>query len=171
MFCLLLSCRAARGRPKGGRREPQKGFAFARFPLSQSVFGTARSRQGRAGFARRSEPLTARTVLEHRAEGKAGRGSQGVSPWRGSGAAPRAPYRARFLRAAYRIASAPSGCLRQYEVWKVLEHPVVLQRSIDVRDPIRIHYGRDCNTLLGIQRKDAKAQGRKENLCVFAPLR
>src|SRR5271157_3022704 len=46
------NCRAARGRPTGGRTEPQKGFAFARFPLSQSVFGTARSGQGRAVFAR-----------------------------------------------------------------------------------------------------------------------
>jgi len=112
--------------------EPQAGFAFARFPLSQSIFGTARSGQGRAVYARRSEPLTARTVLEHQAEGKAGRGSQGVSPWRGSGAAPRAPYRARFLRAAYSIAfAAVSRRLRQDEVWEVLEHPLILQRSID----------------------------------------
>ena len=100
MVCLLQTCCAARSRPTGGRPRPQAGFAFARFPLSQSIFGTARSGQGRAVCARRSEPLTARTVLEHGAEGKAGRGSQGVSPWRGSGAAPRAPYRARFLRAA-----------------------------------------------------------------------
>ena len=35
MFCLLQTCRAARGRPTGGRREPRKGFAVARFPLSQ----------------------------------------------------------------------------------------------------------------------------------------
>jgi hypothetical protein len=37
MFCLLQTCRAARSRPTGGRTEPQKGFAFARFPyLSES---------------------------------------------------------------------------------------------------------------------------------------
>lgn len=47
-------------------------FAFARFSFSKFSFGTARSRQGRAVLARRSEPLTARTVLEHGAEGKAG---------------------------------------------------------------------------------------------------
>ena len=106
MFCLPQTCRAARGRPTGGRTRPQAGFAFARFPLSQSIFGTARSRQGRAVCARRSEPLTARTVLEHEAEGKAGRGFQGVSPWRGSGAAPRAPCRARFLRAVSKYPAA-----------------------------------------------------------------
>jgi len=68
------------------------------FPHLRRLFGTARSSQGRAGFARRSEPLTARTVPESGAGGKGGRGSQGVSPWRGSGAAPRAPYRAPFAR-------------------------------------------------------------------------
>ena len=40
------------------------------FPSDGKIFGTARSGQGRAGFARRSEPLTARTVLEHGREGK-----------------------------------------------------------------------------------------------------
>jgi hypothetical protein len=40
------------------------------FPSICGVFRTARSCQGRAGFARRSEPLTARTVLEHGPEGK-----------------------------------------------------------------------------------------------------
>src|ERR1051326_9297701 len=101
MFCLLQTCRAARGRPTGGRTRPQAGFAFARFPLSQSIFGTARSGQGRAGCARRrrifsgfekifrSAPLTARTVLEHRAEGKAGRGSRGYPPGGVRGRAPR----------------------------------------------------------------------------------
>src|SRR5262249_42106035 len=49
------------------------GFALAAFPLSKDwVFGTARSGQGRAGCARRSEPLTARTVLEDGEEGKGG---------------------------------------------------------------------------------------------------
>ena len=54
------------------------------FPSRWEVFGTARSGQGRAGYARRrrnfcgfekilrSEPLRARTVLEHRGEGKGG---------------------------------------------------------------------------------------------------
>src|SRR5882762_5935938 len=54
------------------------------FPSLSALFRTARSGQGRAGFARRSEPLTARTVLEDRDEGKggwvAGRVA-GVSPW------------------------------------------------------------------------------------------
>jgi hypothetical protein len=47
-------------------------FALAPFPFSLEIFGTARSRQGRAGFARRSAPLTARTVREHKREGKGG---------------------------------------------------------------------------------------------------
>ena len=68
------------------------------FPLLRKIFGTARSSQGRAVGARRSEPLTARTVPESWAGRERGRGSQGVSPWRGSGAAPRAPYRALFAR-------------------------------------------------------------------------
>src|SRR6516225_3600002 len=54
------------------------------FPSHRAFFGTARSGQGRAGCARRrrifcgvekivrSEPLRARTVLEHGAEGKGG---------------------------------------------------------------------------------------------------
>src|SRR5258706_6522236 len=56
------------------------------FPSLSGLFRTARSGQGRAGFARRSEPLTARTVLEDGAEGKGG-GVAGVSP-AGFGAAP-----------------------------------------------------------------------------------
>src|SRR4051812_28756859 len=134
MVCLLQSCCAARGRPTGGRTKPR--FAFARFPLSQSIFGTARSRQGRAFFARRrkifsgfekifrSAPLTARTVLEHGAEGKAGRGSRGCPPGGVRGSAPRTLPRA--LCAAYRIAFAPSGRLRQFEIREILKHPVVL---------------------------------------------
>src|SRR6202040_2192208 len=83
MFCLLESCRAAPV-PTNGRPESRKrALQFARFPLSEEIFGTARSGQGRAGFALRSEPLTARTVLEHGAEGKAGRGSQGGVPLAG----------------------------------------------------------------------------------------
>src|SRR5216684_9325308 len=49
------------------------------FPSLSAVFRTARSGQGRAGFARRSEPLTARTVLEDGIEGKGG-GSLGYPP-------------------------------------------------------------------------------------------
>jgi hypothetical protein len=37
------------------------------------IFGTVRSSQGRAGFAQRSAPLTARTVREHQGEGKGGK--------------------------------------------------------------------------------------------------
>jgi hypothetical protein len=48
-------------------------FRFAPFPFSwEMFFGTARSGQGRAVFARRSEPLTARTVLQNEVEGKGG---------------------------------------------------------------------------------------------------
>jgi len=42
------------------------------FPSLRCVFGTARSGPGRAGFARRSEPWTARTVLKDGDEGKGG---------------------------------------------------------------------------------------------------
>src|SRR5216684_5917271 len=56
------------------------------FPSLSALFRTARSGQGRAGFARRSEPLTARTVLKDGDEGKGG-GVAGVSP-AGFGAEP-----------------------------------------------------------------------------------
>ena len=73
--------------------EGGSGFAFASAPFPSCEgrgFGTARSRQGRAVCARRSEPLTARTVPEGCAGGKGGRGSQGVSPLAGvRGSAPR----------------------------------------------------------------------------------
>jgi hypothetical protein len=81
------------------------------FPSHSEVFGTARSRPGRAVCARRrkifsgfekifrSGPWTARTVLERGAEGKAGGGLRGCPPGGGPGQR-RAPYRARFLRAA-----------------------------------------------------------------------
>jgi hypothetical protein len=42
------------------------------FPSLRCVFGTARSGPGRGGFARRSEPWTARTVLKDGDEGKGG---------------------------------------------------------------------------------------------------
>jgi hypothetical protein len=45
-------------------------FALAPLPSLWGLFGTARSSPGRTGFTRRSEPWTARTVLEHRREGK-----------------------------------------------------------------------------------------------------
>ena len=54
-------------------------LAVAPFPLSHWLFRTASSDQGRADFARRSEPLTARTILEDGVEGK-GAGSQGYPP-------------------------------------------------------------------------------------------
>ena len=59
--------------PTNGR--PARCLSFPFCPLSLlpgEVFGTARSGQGRAVFARRSEPLTARTVPEGRAGGKGG---------------------------------------------------------------------------------------------------
>src|SRR3982751_2801169 len=42
------------------------------FLCHRNIFGTTRSGQGRAGFARRSAPLTARTVPERQREGKGG---------------------------------------------------------------------------------------------------
>ena len=60
---VLIRCRFESARPR--LQQPP-------FPYISAVFGTARSCQGRAGFARRSEPLTARTVLEHRFQGKGG---------------------------------------------------------------------------------------------------
>ena len=48
--------------------------------------------------ARRSEPLTARTVLEHGAEGKAGGGLRGCPPGGVRGSAPRTLPRAFFAR-------------------------------------------------------------------------
>jgi hypothetical protein len=90
-------------------------FAFSRFPLSLQIFGTAHSSQGRALYARRkkifsafekifwSVPLTARTVPEHRIEGKAGGRSQEGIPHGGVWGSAPAPYRARSWRAAARI--------------------------------------------------------------------
>ena len=49
------------------------GFANFPFPSSENDFGTARSCQGRAVVARRSEPLTASTVLDN------GRGGKGAA--------------------------------------------------------------------------------------------
>src|SRR5712692_10335333 len=56
------------------------GFRKRPFPCLREAFGTARSGQGRAASARRSEPLTARTVLEDRAEGKGRGGLRGFPP-------------------------------------------------------------------------------------------
>jgi hypothetical protein len=83
----LLS--SSRGAANGGRF----CLAFSAF----LVIGKSSERpgQGRAVCALRSEPLTARTVLEHGAEG---RGPQAICPWRGSRAEPRAPYRAFYAR-------------------------------------------------------------------------
>src|SRR6516225_2044129 len=51
--------------PTSGRRKETAGFYSLAFPRIRNGFcRTARSRQGRAGFARRSGALTARTVLE-----------------------------------------------------------------------------------------------------------
>ena len=82
-----------RSRPAGGTREPEAETVgplhLPPFPSHRAVFGTDRSGQGRAVSARRrrifcgfekilrSAPLTARTVLEHGAEGK---GGPGLSP-------------------------------------------------------------------------------------------
>src|ERR1019366_6751638 len=61
---------------RGGRA--QRGpLQLPPFPSLSALFRTARSGQGRAGFARRSEPLTARTVLEDGGEKKVGGGGGG----------------------------------------------------------------------------------------------
>lgn len=144
MFCLLRNSFAARGRPTGGRSAALfLPLHLPPFPCLSELFGTARSGQGRALFARRrrifsgfekilrSEPLTARTVPEPGAEGKGGRGvSGGCPPWRGSGAAPRAPYRARLVRAASSKQFALRR-LRENEVGEIRKHPVVLQRAVN----------------------------------------
>lgn len=73
------------------QREARQGRRFHQrpFPCIREVFGTARSRQGRAVFARRSEPLTARTVPEGGAEGKGRGGLRGrQSPGGGPGQRP-----------------------------------------------------------------------------------
>src|SRR6266542_2459987 len=76
-----------RGIAASGRSNAQRGpWQLPPFPSLSALFRTARSGQGRAVFARRSEPLTARTVLKDGDEGKGG-GVAGVSP-AGFGAAP-----------------------------------------------------------------------------------
>src|SRR5712691_6147678 len=79
------------GRKFPTQRPPANaGCRVSACPLSLilgTVPRTARSGQGRAGFARRSGPLTARTVLKDGNEGK-GAGSQGHPP-RGLGQRPR----------------------------------------------------------------------------------
>ena len=73
--------------PTNGRPAGVLGFAVCPLSLfSGKVFGTARSGQGRAVLARRSEPLTARTVPERGAGGKGGRVA-GAKPPRGAGRA------------------------------------------------------------------------------------
>jgi len=67
ILCTPTFCPDQREAGQGAVKGP---FAFAPFPFSEWIFGTARSGQGRAYFAWRSEPLTARTVLEHGREGK-----------------------------------------------------------------------------------------------------
>src|ERR1019366_4138000 len=74
------------GRQRGGAALREGPLQLPPFPSLSGLFRTARSGQGRAGFARRSEPLTARTVLEDGDDGKGG-GGAGVSP-AGFGAAP-----------------------------------------------------------------------------------
>ena len=63
------------GRPAGGgtRVQEESGLAFAVAPFPFSKV-RVRSGPGRAGFARRSEPWTARTVLKDGDEGKGGCG-------------------------------------------------------------------------------------------------
>src|SRR6266568_1961897 len=65
-----------RYRPTGGGRPPPAPvflpLHLPPFPHLSTRFGTARRRQGRAMWARRSEPLTARTVLESETGGKGG---------------------------------------------------------------------------------------------------
>jgi hypothetical protein len=60
------------GAASEGSRTQRGPLQLPPFPSLSALFGTARSGQGRAGFARRSEPLTARTVLEDGGEGKGG---------------------------------------------------------------------------------------------------
>src|ERR1700733_13055311 len=52
------------GRPTGGARLVEARFRGSLSFISVGICGTARSSQGRAGFARRSGPLTARTALQ-----------------------------------------------------------------------------------------------------------
>jgi hypothetical protein len=103
-----LDVRNARWMPTDGRpRMPS--LHLPPFPRISCLFGTARSCQG--SVSERSEPLTARTVPKSLSARERGRGSQGASPGRGSGAAPRAPYRARRLRAASKTAFLGSPAL------------------------------------------------------------
>jgi len=62
------------------RHSRKRAFRERPFPHIREVFRTARSCQGRAVCARRSEPLTARTVLEHRVRGKGRGGFRGCEP-------------------------------------------------------------------------------------------
>src|SRR5260370_27840176 len=65
------------------RVAPETGsdFPFSPFPSYEiGCFRTARSGQGRAKFARRSEPLTARTVLEKSSRRERGSGLPTTNP-------------------------------------------------------------------------------------------
>jgi len=57
---------------RGCKRRVVLRLQLPPFPSLRRVFGTARSGPGRAGFARRSGPWTARTVLKDGDEGKGG---------------------------------------------------------------------------------------------------
>src|SRR5215471_9425845 len=102
MFCLLQTCRAARGRPTEGRTEPQtrKGFAFvfAAFPLSLENLRNGPEPSRARGLCAAKRTLDGEDRSGTWSGRERRRGSQGASPWRGSGAAPRAPYRAFFAR-------------------------------------------------------------------------
>ena len=131
MFCLLQTCRAARGRPTGGRTRPQAGFAFARFPLSQCNLrnGPEPSRARGLCAAKRTLDGEDRSGTWGRRE--SGPGVSGGVPLAGiRGSAPRTlprAFSARGIKHPVRHISS----LRQYEVRKIREYPLVLQRSID----------------------------------------
>jgi hypothetical protein len=66
-FRLSTSVKNSAVEPSADEREAHQAsrrFSEAAFLSYQLNCGTARSGQGRAGFARRSGPLTARTVLQ-----------------------------------------------------------------------------------------------------------
>ena len=99
-----MSCGAAR-RPTNGRplSAPAAGglaFAFGPFPFSQGTLRNGPEQSRARGFCAAERTLDGEDRSGTWSGRERGRGFQGVSPWRGSGAAPRAPYRARFLRAA-----------------------------------------------------------------------
>src|SRR5271157_920108 len=112
-----MSCGDARrptnGRPLSPPVADGLAFAFGPFPLSWEAHlnGPEQSRARGLGAAERTLDGEDRSGTWSGRE--RGRGSQGVSPWRGSGAAPRAPYCARRLRAVSRNQLAAQACLAQ----------------------------------------------------------